>query len=138
MVYVLPQAWHGACSVASTEAHAAFEAAARGQSYYDGCCRLCKMGEPVDINATGQPDTPMEVINSLLGQSLQAESSDDMKELVQDAYRISNGLDPYLDQMLSPVPAACQDLITASDQHDWDGVYNEVSTRTEADHATVI
>lgn len=96
------------------------------------------MGEPVNINATGQPDTPMEVINNLLGQSLQAKSADDMKELVQDAYRISNGLDPYLDRMLSPVPAACRDLIRASDQHDWEGVYSEVSTTTLFDHATVV
>eukprot|EP00892_Ulva_mutabilis_P009624 jgi/Ulvmu1/7033/UM033_0092.1 len=87
------------------------------------------MSEAEKINATGQPDTPMEVINNLLGKSLGATSPEDMKKLVQEAYRISNGLDPYLDRMLSPVPQACQDLLTASAEHDWDAVYADGKTQ---------
>ena len=95
---------------------------------FDAGCYAFKMDTPVNINATGQPDTPMEVINKLLGESLETTSPEDMKQLVKDAYRISNGLDPYLDRMLSPVPDACQDLISASDEHDWEAVYNAVRT----------
>lgn len=86
---------------------------------------ISSMSEERSINATGQPDTPMEVINDLLGKSLTTKSPEDMKALVEQAYRISNGLDSYLDRMLSPVPQACQDLLTASSEHDWDTVYKE-------------
>lgn len=85
-----------------------------------------KMPEDVNINATGMPDTPMEVINKLLKDSIEAPSPEQMKELLQEAYRISSGLDPYLDRMLSPVPQACTDLISASDEHDWEEVFNQV------------
>ena len=84
------------------------------------------MGAPEGINATGQPDTPMEVINDLLAKALQATTLEDMKKGVEKAYRISNGLDPYLDRMIPEVPQACQDLIAASSEHDWEGVYNAV------------
>lgn len=84
------------------------------------------MSDGKSINATGQPDTPLEVINDLLAKSLDAKSPDDMEKYVREAYRVSNGLDPYLDSMLSPVPRACQDLMVASSEHNWDAVYKEV------------
>ena len=84
------------------------------------------MGQPEDINATGQPDTPLEVVNDLLAKSLKAASADEMKGLVEQAFRVSNGLDPYLDRMLSPVPQACRDLIDASASHNWAQVHEQV------------
>lgn len=84
------------------------------------------MGAPEGINATGQPDTPMEVINDLLAKALQATTLEGMKKDVEKAYRISSGLDQYLDRMIPEVPQACQDLIAASSEHDWEGVYNAV------------
>lgn len=78
------------------------------------------------MNATGTPDTPMEVVNDLLATALKATTLEDMKKGVEKAYLISSGLDPYLDRMLPPVPEACQDLMTASSEHDWAGVYNAV------------
>lgn len=88
-----------------------------------------RVAKGADINATGQPDTPLEVINALLAQSLDAASPEEAKRLVQQAYRISSGLDAYLDKMLSPVPQACQDLIAASAEHDWDKAYADVRRR---------
>ena len=84
------------------------------------------MAHSEDINATGQPDTPMEVINDLLAKSLEASSAEEMKDLVKQAHRVASGLDPYLDRMLSPAPPACQDLIEASAAHDWAQVHDEV------------
>lgn len=71
----------------------------------------------------------MEVINDLLAQSLKAGNADEMKALVEEAYKIANGLDPYLDRMISRVPQACQDLIEASASHDWAQAHEQVRCR---------
>lgn len=55
-----------------------------------------------DINAAGQPDTPVEVVTALLGKALQAQDSSAMKQLVQQAHAVMAGLDPYLDSISTP------------------------------------
>ena len=55
-----------------------------------------------DIHATGQPDTPVEVITSLLQQALQTSDSAASKDLVQQAYDVVSGLDTYLEAVSTP------------------------------------
>ena len=55
-----------------------------------------------DINAAGQPDTPVEIVTALLGKALQSEDQSAMKQLVQQAHAVMAGLDPYLDSISTP------------------------------------
>ena len=59
-------------------------------------------GVGMDLNATGQPDTPVEYLVDVLGQALRAHDPQQMRALVQDAYNIVAGLDPYLDSISTP------------------------------------
>ena len=59
-------------------------------------------GVSMDLNATGQPDTPVEYLVSVLGQALRAHDPQKMRALVQDAYDVVAGLDPYLDSISTP------------------------------------
>ena len=77
------------------------------------------LGMSMDLHSTGQPDTPVEYLVSVLGQALRAHDPQQMRGLVQDAYNLIAGLDPYLDSISTPpshvrVPVAhwglCQSL----------------------------
>ncbi len=55
-----------------------------------------------DIHASGQPDTPVEVVTALLQRALAAESVADVKSQLQKAYDVVSGLDPYLESVSTP------------------------------------
>ena len=57
------------------------------------------------VHATGQPDTPVEVITALLHSALQSGSVDDIKKQLQQAYDVVAGLDPYLESVSTPPSA---------------------------------
>jgi hypothetical protein len=61
-------------------------------------------GPKVDIQATGQPDTPIEVITDLLQKALKQSSLEGSQDLVQKALDIASGLDGYMEKMSSPPP----------------------------------
>lgn len=54
------------------------------------------------IHATGQPDTPIEVLTDLLGRAVNEKNDAKHRELVSEAYRIVSGLDPYLEKSSTP------------------------------------
>lgn len=60
--------------------------------------------EAADVHATGQPDTPIEVITDLLQKALQQNSFEGQKQLVQQALDVAGGLDAYLEKVTSPPP----------------------------------
>ncbi len=65
------------------------------------------------IHSTGQPDTPVEALVDLLGRALAAPDQAEMRGLVERAYKLVAGLDPYLDAVSTP-PApvsACTRLL---------------------------
>ena len=53
----------------------------------------------IDIHATGQPDTPAEVVTHLLENALRSDDIKEIKRLVQRSHHVIGGLDPYLDQI---------------------------------------
>ncbi len=55
-----------------------------------------------DIHASGQPDTPVEVITALLQSALATENVADVKKQLQKAYDVVAGLDPYLEAVSTP------------------------------------
>lgn len=57
------------------------------------------------VHATGQPDTPVEVITALLHGALQSGNVDDIKKQLQQAYDVVAGLDPYLEAVSTPPSA---------------------------------
>lgn len=57
------------------------------------------------VHATGQPDTPVEVITALLHSALQSGSVEDIKKQLQQAYDVVAGLDPYLESVSTPPSA---------------------------------
>jgi CheY-like chemotaxis protein len=58
--------------------------------------------KPEDIHATGQPDTPIEVLTALLTKALQQQTLEQQRTYVQQALDIAAGLDAYLDKISSP------------------------------------
>ena len=56
----------------------------------------------VNVHATGQPDTPVEVLTALLGEAQREEDVGRLRELVDQAYRLVSGLDGYLDSISTP------------------------------------
>ena len=54
------------------------------------------------IHSTGQPDTPVEALVDLLGRALTAPDQAEMRGLVERAYKLVAGLDPYLDAVSTP------------------------------------
>lgn len=82
-----------------------------------------------DINAAGQPDTPVEVLTALLQQALQTEDSASVRKLVHQAHSIVGGLDPYLEQISTPPSQVVQDLIQASLSNDWKDAHAKGKTR---------
>lgn len=54
------------------------------------------------IHATGQPDTPIEVLTALLTKALQQQTLEQQRTYVQQALDIAAGLDDYLDKISSP------------------------------------
>ncbi|KAL0056085.1 hypothetical protein WJX82_007602 [Trebouxia sp. C0006] len=82
-----------------------------------------------DIHASGQPDTPVEVITALLQSALATENVADVKKQLQKAYDVVAGLDPYLEAVSTPPSTVCQDLIHLSMKHDWDQAYEQKKTQ---------
>lgn len=54
------------------------------------------------IHSTGQPDTPVEVLVDMQRRALAAPDQAEMRGLVEHAYKLMSGLDPYLDAMSTP------------------------------------
>lgn len=54
------------------------------------------------IHATGQPDTPVEVLVDVLGKATKEQDLKTLRALVDQAYRIVNGLDSYLGRISTP------------------------------------
>ncbi len=63
-----------------------------------------------NLNATGQPDTPIEVLTDLLSKALQCKDPSEAQALVKGAHGIASGLDPYLDS-ISTKPSEVQALL---------------------------
>ena len=59
-------------------------------------------GSENGVHATGQPDTPVECLVDILERALQAGDIQDMRPLVEHAYKLASGLDPYLDAISTP------------------------------------
>ena len=59
-------------------------------------------GSENGVHATGQPDTPVECLVDILDRALQASDMHQMKALVEHAYSLASGLDPYLDVISTP------------------------------------
>ena len=59
-------------------------------------------GSENGVHATGQPDTPVECLVDILDRALQASDMQKMKALVEHAYNLASGLDPYLDVISTP------------------------------------
>ncbi len=55
-----------------------------------------------DLHASGQPDTPVEVITALLQSALATENVADVKKQLQKAYDVVAGLDQYLEAVSTP------------------------------------
>ena len=55
--------------------------------------------QAVNIHASGQPDTPVEVITALLQSALASDNVADVKTQLQKAYDVVAGLDPYLESV---------------------------------------
>eukprot|EP00882_Tetradesmus_deserticola_P002628 GHRQ01002795.1.p1 GENE.GHRQ01002795.1~~GHRQ01002795.1.p1 ORF type:complete len:589 (+),score=311.88 GHRQ01002795.1:153-1919(+) len=79
--------------------------------------------KPDDIHATGQPDTPIEVLTALLTKALQQSTLEQQRSYVQQALDIAAGLDSYLDKISSPPTQVVQELVAASLSHDWAGAH---------------
>ncbi|WIA30154.1 hypothetical protein OEZ86_000246 [Tetradesmus obliquus] len=75
------------------------------------------------IHATGQPDTPMEVLTALLTKALQQQTLEQQRTYVQQALDIAAGLDDYLDKISSPPSQVVRELVAASVSHDWAGAH---------------
>ena len=60
-----------------------------------------------NINAAGQPDTPLEVLTDLLGKALRCDDPAATKQLVHQAHGIAAGLDPYLSEISTPPSEVC-------------------------------
>lgn len=114
-------------------------------------------GMAADIHATGQPDTPVEVLTHLLQTALQQSTLQDTHCSVHQALDIvagasqqrphsppaprglcnvltwyptpAAGLDPYLESHSSQPPQVVHDLIQASLEHDWAAVHAQVGTQ---------
>lgn len=59
-------------------------------------------GSENGVHATGQPDTPVECLVDILDKALHAGDMQSMKSLVEHAYKLASGLDPYLDAISTP------------------------------------
>jgi hypothetical protein len=59
-------------------------------------------GKVHGLHETGQPDTPVECLVDILGRALRTEDSKDVKLLIEKAYKIAEGLDPYLSAISTP------------------------------------
>lgn len=68
---------------------------------------ILESAKAVDIHATGQPDTPIEVITDLLQKALKQDSLEGQKQLVQQALDVAGGLDGYLEKYSTPPPQVC-------------------------------
>ena len=65
------------------------------------------------VHCTGQPDTPVECLASLLSQALSLHATDPEKSRskVQEAFRLVAGLDTYLDTISTPPSEVLDDAL---------------------------
>jgi len=54
------------------------------------------------VHATGQPDTPVEVLADILSQASKEKDVEQLRQLVQRAHKLVSGLDPYLEKISTP------------------------------------
>lgn len=54
------------------------------------------------IHTTGLPDTPVECLVDVLGKALRSTNHREVMEFVEHAYKLAQGLDPYLDAISTP------------------------------------
>ena len=71
------------------------------------CCsclhyKAAHVDQTLSMNATGEPDTPVEVLADLLGKAVAEKDAGKLAQLVSQAHRIVQGLDPYLDRISTP------------------------------------
>lgn len=81
------------------------------------------------IHSTGQPDTAVETLVDILGRALKADDPNLMRDLVENAYKLVEGLDPYLDAISTPPSQVCQELIQASLHHNWAEAHEQGKTQ---------
>lgn len=77
-------------------------------------------GNAQNVHASGQPDTPVEVITALLQNALASDDVADVKSQLQKAYDVVAGLDPYLESVSTPpssVSHGDQQFLRAAAQH---------------------
>lgn len=60
---------------------------------------------PDHIHQTGRPDTPIEALTEILKNATDEKDVTALRELVQDAYLLTKGLDPYLEKISTPPSA---------------------------------
>lgn len=57
------------------------------------------------LHATGQPDTPVEVVTEILGRATKEADESKLRSLVDEAHRLVSGLEPYLESITTPPTA---------------------------------
>lgn len=57
---------------------------------------------PEQLHETGRPDTPIEALTEILTKATKEEDISALRSLVQDAYNLTAGLDPYLEKISTP------------------------------------
>lgn len=60
---------------------------------------------PDHIHQTGRPDTPIEALTEILKNATDEKDVTALRKLVQDAYLLTKGLDPYLEKISTPPSA---------------------------------
>ena len=67
---------------------------------------------PDHLHQTGRPDTPIEALTDILKIATDEKDVTALRKLVQEAYSLSKGLDPYLEQISTPPSAVRFYLMT--------------------------
>ena len=60
---------------------------------------------PDQLHKTGRPDTPIEALTEILKNATHEEDVMALRNLVQEAYMLTKGLDPYLEKISTPPSA---------------------------------
>jgi hypothetical protein len=70
------------------------------------------------VHATGQPDTPIEVLEDILSQASKEKDVEQLRHLVQRAHKLVSGLDPYLEHISTPPSDVSLPLQSTLAKHD--------------------
>lgn len=54
------------------------------------------------IHDTGRPDTPIEALSDILKRATLEKDTTELRSLVEEAYKLAAGLDPYLEKISTP------------------------------------